>query len=848
MSVSNAPGAGGSALSILHVGVIAAIAACASGIILNVNGYYVFVLANVALLGLVGVGMNVLIGLSGQISFGHVGFYAIGAYTVAILGKSGVNFWIAWPAGALFAAVIGALLALPALRVKGPYLAMVTIAFGFIVEHTIVEMRGLTGGQNGMMGISAPGLGSLAQGERAVAIIAVVATAIATIAFTQLSRGAWGAALRAVRDSEPASESIGLNPIAIKTAAIAISAFCAGAAGGLFAPLSGFVTPHTFGFSQSILFVLVVMIGGAGFAPGPIVGALIVGILPEVLSSLEDFRLLFFGAMLLVVLWVAPGGVVGLALSLLAFVKQKLPKAFAPGDVEAPFKATPVASLARRACKGLSAHDLGISFGGVRAVDALTFAAAPGQVTSLIGPNGAGKTTALNMLSGFYIPSSGSFSLGEEKLGAAGALRVARAGLARTYQTSQLFGSISVLDNVALAMNRGKLGPLLGSARLRSRDIRARSLVLLDYCGYAGDPDARAGDLPHVDRRLVEIARALAIDPDAILLDEPAAGLSTDDKQALAALLRRIADAGLTVVLVEHDMTLVMGVSDSIVVLDAGRRLASGSPAEIRANPDVRNAYLGEGGSADVPARARTERASTEELLGVNQLVTGYGAEPVLDRVDLQVRRGEVVALLGANGAGKSTLMRTLAGLHRPVLSGGVTFNGRDVGSLPAEDIVALGMILSPEGRQVFPELSVLDNIRLGAFLQPDGRDERVEEMLVKFPRLRERLHQRAGLLSGGEQQMLALARALMSRPKILLLDEPSLGLAPKVVADLFASLDSLRAESMTILLVDQMAGLSLQLADYAYVIEGGRVVAEGDAASLQGDGALTRAYLGSVA
>lgn len=725
---------------------------------------------------------------------------------------------------------------------------MITIAFGFIVEHTIVEMRALTGGQNGMMGISAPSLGALAQGERAVAVIAMVATALAYMAYVLLSRGAWGAALRAVRDSEPASESVGLNPVAIKTAAFAISAFCAGAAGGLFAPLSGFVTPHTFGFSQSILFVLVVMIGGAGFSFGPIIGALIVGILPEVLSSLEDFRLLFFGAMLLVVLWVAPGGMAGLAHSLMDLIRRMAPNAFPSKASALRPVAQDMAPLAQRPRKNLSALDLGISFGGVNAVDALTFTAAPGQVTSLIGPNGAGKTTALNMLSGFYSPSRGEFSLGEDALGRAGALRVARAGIARTYQTSQLFGSISVLDNVALAMARGRLGPLLGAARLRAPDVRGRALALLAYCGFSGDADAPAGDLPHVDRRLVEIARALAIDPDAILLDEPAAGLSAQDKQALAALLRRIADAGLTVVLVEHDMTLVMGVSDAIVVLDAGRRLATGTPEHVRSDPAVRNAYLGESASdASLPVRARRDRAETEELLGVNQLVVGYGAEPVLHGVDVQVRRGEVVALLGANGAGKSTLMRTLAGLHRPILFGGVTFDGRDAGSLRAEEIVALGMILSPEGRQVFPELSVLDNIRLGAFLQPADREQRVEEMLVRFPRLRARLHQRAGLLSGGEQQMLALARALMSRPRILLLDEPSLGLAPKIVAELFASLDGLRAESMTILLVDQMAGLSLQLADYAYVIEGGRVVAQGDAASLQGDGALARAYLGGA-
>ena len=242
-------------------------------------------------------------------SFGHVGFYAIGAYAVAILtGKAGWSFWAAWPVGALLAGAMGALLALPALRARGPYLAMITIAFGFIVEHAIVEARDLTGGQNGIMGIAGPVLGGFAQGERAAAMLAVVTAGVALAAFALLSRGGWGAAMRAVRDSETAAESIGLDPLRIKTVAFAVSALCAGAAGGLFAPLSGFVTPHTFGFGQSILFVLVVMIGGAGSIGGPLVGALIVGLLPEALASLEEYRLLFFGLLLLVVLWAAPDG------------------------------------------------------------------------------------------------------------------------------------------------------------------------------------------------------------------------------------------------------------------------------------------------------------------------------------------------------------------------------------------------------------------------------------------------------------------------------------------------------------------------------------------------------------
>ena len=814
----------------------------AAGLVLatQVNGYYVFVLANVALLALVGIGLNVLLGLSGQVSFGHVGFYAIGAYAVAILTtKAGWSFWAAWPVAAVLAGAMGALLALPALRVKGPYLAMVTIAFGLIVEHSAVEMRDLTGGQNGIMGIAAPALGIEAlRGERAIAVLAIVAAAVALLAFVRLSRGAWGAALRAVRDSETAAESIGLNPLVAKTVAFAVSALLAGLAGGLYAPLSGFVTPHSFSFLQSILFVLVVMIGGAGSIAGPLVGAVIVGLLPELLSSLEEYRLLFFGALLLVVLWVAPQGLVGL----LARLRRSAP---APADGATEGDALPALQPAE--ARALSAQGLTMVFGGVRAVSELSFSVRPGAVTSLIGPNGAGKSTVLNMLSGFYTPTAGGSLLGGEPLQGRGAWRIARAGVARSYQTSQLFGSLSVLDNVALALARGTLGPLLGDGRVCSPGARDEARALLAWCGYRGAVQVPAADLAHVDRRLVEIARALAMRPQVLLLDEPAAGLSTEDKDQLSALLRRIADQGVGVLLVEHDMALVMGLSDHVVVMESGRHLAEGTPAEVQAHPAVRKAYLGEGAGGAVAVRAAADRGlptDAPEVLGVGRLTTGYGAEPVLQAVDLRVRQGEMVALLGANGAGKSTLMRTLAGLHRPV-SGGIHLQGVELGPLRAEQIVARGLVLVPEGRQVFPELSVLDNIRLGAFLQPEGREARVEEMLQRFPRLRERLHQRAGLLSGGEQQMLAIARALMSRPRVLLLDEPSLGLAPKVIEELFASLARLRDESMTLVLVDQMAALALSLADRAYVLEGGRVVAQGTAAEIAANDALTRAYLG---
>ncbi|MDM0036432.1 branched-chain amino acid ABC transporter ATP-binding protein/permease [Variovorax sp. J22P271] len=804
----------------------------------GVNGYYVFVLANVALLAIVGIGLNVLQGLTGQVSFGHVGFYAIGAYTVAILTtRAGWSFWAAWPVAALLSGAMGALLALPALRVKGPYLAMITIAFGFIVEHGVIEMRDLTGGQNGIMGLTAPALPFAASGEKAMAMLAILTAGVALALFAWLSRGSWGAAMRAVRDSETAAESIGIDPLVVKTVAFAVSAAAAGIAGGLFAPLSGFVTPSSFGFGQSILFVLVVVLGGAGSVAGPLAGAIIVALLPELLSGLEEYRLLFFGAMLLVVLWVAPEGAVGLW-------RRLLPRPKRAGGAAAPAVEATLPALGARPRAALRAEALTMQFGGVRAVNGVGFDTAPGRITSLIGPNGAGKTTVLNMLSGFYKPTGGLFRLGDEILQGLGSHAIARRGVARTYQSSQLFGSLGVEDNVLLALHRGALGGLFGAGAFAAPAQRARARALLAFCGYRGPGDTPAADLAHVDRRLVEIARALATEPQVLLLDEPAAGLSREDKDRLAVLLRQIAEAGVGVLLVEHDMELVMGISDRVVVLDAGQLLATGAPAEVQADPRVRQAYLGEALAAPEAVRLRPAPGMAGEMLGVGALVAGYGAEPVLHGIDLQVREGEVVALLGANGAGKSTLMRSLAGLHRPV-QGGIHLQGHELGALAAELIVRRGLVLVPEGRQVFAELSVLDNIRLGAFRQPQDREARVEEMFARFPRLRERQQQRAGLLSGGEQQMLAIARGLMARPRILLLDEPSLGLAPKVIAELFAALDGLRAEGMTILLVDQMASLALALADRAYVIEGGRIVAQGTAAQIAGDDALARAYLG---
>src|SRR5262249_34573918 len=372
---------------------------------------------------------------------------------------------------------------------------------------------------------------------------------------------------------------------------------------------------------------------------------------------------------------------------------------------------------------------------------------------------------------------------------------------------------------------------------------RALAESLLAFGGYRGALDRPAGDLPHVDRRLVEIARALAIRPQVLALDEPAAGLDANDIAALGRLLKKVAEAGIAVLLIEHHMSLVMDVSSHVVVLDAGVKIAEGPPQQVASDPAVLKAYLGEQ-QASERVRAKPLAAGAT-LLSTDKLSAGYGAVTVIRDIALRVDEGEAVAVLGANGAGKTTLMRALSGLNRPV-KGDALLLGNAINRLAADRIAKAGLVLVPEGRQVFPEVSVLDNLQRGGFARPAGETAGdVERMLALFPALRTRQHQRAGLLSGGEQQMLAIARGLMAHPRVLMLDEPSLGLAPKMTESLYDLLAQLRDDGTTILLVDQMATLALSVADRAYVLQSGTIRHSAAAAEVRHDPALVKAYLG---
>jgi len=824
-------------MSALNAAAAAIAIAAACFLISRGNNYQVFIIVTVGLTAIVGIGLNVLLGLNGQISLGHVAFYAIGAYTVGI---QTTNYeWSFWPAfilSGVIAGLAGMLLAIPALKVRGPYLAMVTIAFGFVVEQSAAEWQGVTGGWNGLSGIPGPSVFGTEIGERGIAFLTLALVVMATAAFAWLSRSVWGNAMRAVRDSESASVSIGLDPTLVRTAAFGISAVAAGLAGGVYASISNFISPESFPFFQSILFLLVVMLGGADRVLGPIVGALVVVLLPELLATLGQYRLLFVGVLMLAVLRLAPTGLVGLIASVLPR-KERDTLAKERSDI-GRFLAAGASGQA------LAVRDLSVNFGGVRAVRDLTLEAQPGAITSIIGPNGAGKTTALNVICGFYRPDAGTVRLGDQIVSALRAHQIPRAGIARTYQTSQLFESMSVIDNVVIALRRGRLAPhfLTGGKHGDEAEIAESLLAFVGYRGALGRP---ADALAHVDKRLVEIARALAVRPSVLALDEPAAGLNAEDTAAIGALLRKLAAVGMTVILVEHDMDLVMGVSNHVIVLDAGAMIAEGTPAQVVADPAVLEAYLGAGEQAERGRKQPVAIAAQKPLMTVSALSAGYGAATVVRRADFEIAEGELVAVLGANGAGKTTLMRALSGLLRPI-EGEVRFLGERIDHFPGDRIARAGLVLVPEGRQVFPELSVTDNLRLGAYARRSAEEaSMIENLLTRFPALKARQYQRAGLLSGGEQQMLAIARGLMARPQVLMLDEPSLGLAPKLLENLYDLLAALRDEGITILLVDQMAQLALSVADRAYVLQSGAFTHSGTAREVAQDPALVKAYLG---
>lgn len=523
----------------------------------------------------------------------------------------------------------------------------------------------------------------------------------------------------------------------------------------------------------------------------------------------------------------------------------------------APAVANPEAKVARIGCEGVT-----VRFGGLVALHDVGLRVEPGEIVGLVGPNGAGKSTLFAVLSGLLHPARGRVWLDGADVTSAGPQARAHRGLARTFQHPEIFVGLSVRDHLVLACRarharRRVWSDLVALGSLRAPEPAETDTVdgLIDLLGLGPVAARPAHGLPLGLARLVELGRALASSPDVVLLDEPSSGLdSSETEQFEATLVRIAAERGVSVLIVEHDVDLVMRMCSRVYVLDFGVLIAEGTPSEVRADPKVRAAYLGEEPTEAEPAdrdRAGIHDGGRDAGPGAAHLVVQdlsvrYGDAVALSGVSFTLGAGRALAVLGPNGAGKSSLARALSGLVPPA-SGRVTAGGTSIESLAAYQARRLGILHLPEGRGVFRNLSVLDNLRMAASTIEGRRDRKacVERAMELFPILGERRSLLGGQLSGGEQQMLSLARALVVEPRLLIADELSLGLAPRLVDVVFQGLERARAQGVTIVIIEQYVHRVLAFADECLVLQRGAAVWHGPASEAKSD--LLRHYLGEA-
>jgi branched-chain amino acid transport system permease protein len=550
--------------------------------------------------GIVAVGLNILAGYAGQFSLGHAALMAMGAYTTALLSKAlapipffaatGIHIWIGIVLGTCVAAGLGTLLAFPALRVRGPYLAMVTIAFGWVIFKILQEWVSVTGGDLGLASIPKAQIGPWQLDTREYYYIVLAMFALALVLQRRIVESPFGMRLRAMKHSEIGVASVGINVYRLKVTVFIVSAAFAGFGGALFAHQQNYVSPDNFQFFSSVFFLLAILFGGAGTLSGPVIGATVLTLLPEFLHDFDKYRLIVYGSLILLTLYFLPNGVMGIS---------RRPQGRDTAAIDGKAPPAPAREMAESRGASLELRAITRVFGGVKAVRDTSFKVEAGSIHALIGPNGAGKTTIINIITGFYQPDSGEILLdgAAHKVDTMDA--AARFGIVRTFQTIKLFGEMTVLEHVMVGFSSrssaGLWSALVSSDRSRLEEggnlETARELIR--FVGLGGYERVAANTLAYGHRRLLEIARALAVKPRVLVLDEPAAGLAAEEIQALGSMIRRLKKTGMTIVLVEHHMDLVVRVSDRITVVDYGMVIAEGSPPDVQRDARVIAAYLG---------------------------------------------------------------------------------------------------------------------------------------------------------------------------------------------------------------------------------------------------------------
>ena len=554
--------------------------------------YYTGIVMMVGINIILTASLNLTTGYLGQLALGHAGFMSVGAYGAALFTlysglPSGISFPVALVIGGIVAALFGIAIGIPALRLKGDYLAIITLGFGEIIRVLITNVE-FTGGAKGLRGI--PRITNFAY-----VYIVVIITLV--VLFTLL-RSRQGRAIISIREDEVAAEASGINTTYYKLLAFTISAFFAGVAGGLYAHYLSVLDPTNFDFNYSIEILVMVVLGGMGSLTGSVIAAIVLTILPEALRDFASARMLIYSVLLIIMMIVRPSGLMGTRefslWGLIMQIKRRIFKSGAQGGSEQAEAAEPPRDM-------LEVKDLGIQFGGLKALQGLSFTMNPGEIVGLIGPNGAGKTTVFNLLTAVYQPTTGSIMLEQKSLLGKNTHQITEMGIARTFQNIRLYKELSVIDNVKIGFH-DQMNYSTTNAVTRSRFywkeealIERQAMELLAVFDLQHLANAKASNLPYGAQRKLEIARALASKPRLLLLDEPAAGMNPTETAELMNTIRLIRDRfQVAILLIEHDMSLVMGICERIIVLDYGQVIAHGTPEEVRNDPKVIGAYLGQ--------------------------------------------------------------------------------------------------------------------------------------------------------------------------------------------------------------------------------------------------------------